>query len=184
MHRAPLLQLLEDYSVRYPDESDCVNRYRSFVQSHSDCFERSLEIGHITGAAWLVDATGTKVLLTHHAKLDKWLQLGGHADGNSDVLQVATDEAHEESGLENIIPLSKEIFDLDIHTIPARKADPEHLHYDARFAFQHTGSGEFVVSPESIDLAWIDIAKLGEVTQEHSILRMAEKWMRAKSDIF
>ncbi len=68
-----------------------------FVGEHSDCFKRSLLIGHITGSAWVVDRGRGMVLLTHHRKLNKWLQLGGHCDGDGDVRAVALREACEES---------------------------------------------------------------------------------------
>ena len=61
------------------------------------------------------------VLLMHHTKLDKWFQLGGHCDGDPDVINVAIKEASEESGIKNIKPLSLEIFDIDIHLIPPHK---------------------------------------------------------------
>ena len=68
------------------------------------------------------------------------------------------------------------VFDLDIHEIPARKQDPAHFHFDVRFALQVTGSEQFRVSPESLDLAWVPIAQLSDYTDEESMLRMARKW--------
>lgn len=182
MHRNSLLKLIDTYGAHFPEESECVARFRQFVEDHEDCFERSLEIGHVTGSAWLVDGAGERVLLTHHAKLDIWVQLGGHADGVSDVLDVAMTEAREESGLAEIQPVTAEIFDLDIHTIPARKQDPEHEHFDVRFALRHNGEGDYIVSGESKDLAWVEIGKMGELTREESMLRMAEKWMLGRRD--
>jgi 8-oxo-dGTP pyrophosphatase MutT (NUDIX family) len=115
------------------------------------------------------------VLLTHHRKLGRWLQLGGHSDGDPDTLGVAQTEASEESGL-CVRPLSEAVFDLDVHEIPARKGDPAHWHFDVRFALQVTGSEDFRVSGESLDLAWVPIDRLGEYTDEASMLRMARKW--------
>jgi 8-oxo-dGTP pyrophosphatase MutT (NUDIX family) len=147
------------------------------VAGHAECFERKLAIGHVTGSAWLVNRAGTHVLLTHHKKLDMWVQLGGHADGDADVFRVARREAQEESGLEAIEPVSAEIFDIDVHRIPARGTEPEHLHWDLRFAFRAAGGEAYRVSDESHDLAWIEIARLETVTGEESMLRMARKWM-------
>src|SRR5215510_11521790 len=93
---------------------------RQFVAANPNCFERSLQIGHVTGSAWIVDLDRTHALLTHHRKLNKWLQLGGHADGDPDILRVALREAREESNLDAIRPVSENIFDVDIHVIPAR----------------------------------------------------------------
>ena len=161
-----------------------VGRYVDFVTNHSDCFQRSLSVGHVTGSAWLVNQAGSHVLLTHHRKLDIWVQLGGHADGHSDVFAVARQEAEEESGIKTFKAVSPAIFDLDIHLIPARKNDPEHYHYDARFAFQTTDSDQFSISDESHDLAWVEIARLGEKTQEDSMLRMADKWLTMRNERF
>tara|TARA_R110002096_G_scaffold16106_50_gene55346 strand:- start:5879 stop:6424 length:546 start_codon:yes stop_codon:yes gene_type:complete len=177
MHRQPLLDLIQRYDARFPEETETVTRFREFVEENPECFERELEIGHITGAAWLIDAAGEQVLLTHHRKLDIWIQLGGHADGDPDTLNVAMREAEEESGLDQIIPIDREIFDLDIHPIPARKNEPGHLHFDVRFALQHQGEGNYAVSDESHDLAWVPIQEIGKFTEEASIQRMTRKWL-------
>jgi 8-oxo-dGTP pyrophosphatase MutT (NUDIX family) len=177
MHRDRLLQLIESYRTRYPKEIDCVTRFISFVRENSDCFERSLSIGHVTGSAWLVNSKYSHVLLTHHLKLNRWLQLGGHADGNSNILESASREAYEESGLTEIRPVSKEIFDLDIHLIPERGNEAAHYHYDVRFAFEAVGEEEFKVSAESRELAWVPIQEISKYTSEESMQRMAQKWV-------
>lgn len=175
MHRAPLLRLLAEYAARHPDEGEMTARYRDFVSAHPDCFERSLAVGHVTGAAWILDRSGTRVLLTHHRKLERWLQPGGHADGDPDVLATAAREAWEETGLEGLVPAGETLFDLDIHPIPARGEVPEHFHYDARFLFRATGNEDFIVSEESHDLAWVPLERLTDFTTEESLLRMARK---------
>ena len=177
MKRQPLLQLLHDYSERYPEEQATTARFLDFVMTHERCFERDLWAGHVTGSAWLVDGSGSRVLLTHHKKLGRWLQLGGHSDGSHEPLLVALQEAREESGL-TVRPLSTEVFDLDIHEIPARKQDPAHHHFDVRFALQVVGDETFQVSAESLDLAWVPIDRLEDYTAEESVLRMARKWQR------
>lgn len=175
--RAAILDLLREYRSRWADERQVVDRYRAFVARHPDCFERSLEVGHVTGSAWVVDASGTRVLLTHHKKLDIWVQLGGHADGNSSIAEVAHAEATEESGIAGLEFVDERLFDVDIHTIPARPAEPEHLHYDARFALRAPADAEVTVGPESHALAWVDIDALATVTRERSMLRMGAKWL-------
>lgn len=180
MHRRPFLQLLEAYREDHPGETDTIDRFENFVRAHDDCFERTCVPGHLTGAAFLVNESGDHLLLTHHRKLDTWLQLGGHADGDTDMLQVALKEAEEESGLEaaSLETIGSAIFDLDIHPIPARGDDPKHLHYDVRFLIRHRGSGDYIVSDESHDLAWAPLDTLDTYTSEHSIVRMARKWAR------
>lgn len=176
MHRNDLLDLIADYRLRHADEADVIDRFENFVREHPDCFKRSLLVGHITGSAWLVDKVGQRTLLTHHRKLNKWLQFGGHADGHPDVLDVARREAYEESGLEAIEAVSPRIFDLDIHPIPARKTEPEHLHYDVRFAFRCVGAEEFTVTDESHEIAWVACDDLEKYTTEWSMVRLRDKW--------
>jgi hypothetical protein len=90
MHRRGLIGLLEDYGRRHPAESAVVERFLAFVREHERCFERDCFPGHVTGSAWLVNGAGTHVLLTHHKKLGRWLQLGGHADGGTRISGSAT----------------------------------------------------------------------------------------------
>lgn len=175
MHRQPLLDQLADYAAKYPDEAETVARFIDFVRTEGDCFERSLTIGHVTGSAWIVSADSSQVLLTHHRKLDRWLQLGGHADGDPDVFAVALKEACEESGLSDFEAVGEGIFDLDIHPIPARKSDPEHLHYDVRYLLRATGATDYVVSDESHDLRWVPLDEVTTLTTEDSMTRMVRK---------
>lgn len=175
MHRQPLLDQLADYAAKHPDETETVGRFIDFVRTEGDCFERSLAVGHVTGSAWIVNADGSQVLLTHHRKLDRWLQLGGHADGDPDVFAVALKEAREESGLSDFAAVIEGIFDLDIHPIPARKSDPEHLHYDVRYLLRATGATDYVVSDESHDLRWVPLDEVTTLTTEDSMTRMVRK---------
>jgi len=176
LHRQKILDLIEDYSVHYPNEAETTQRLKNFITENEDCFERTLLIGHVTGSAWVVNQAGTHTLLTHHKKLNKWLQLGGHADGESDILAAAMREVDEESGLSEFKAVSGEIFDIDIHPIPARGDEPKHFHYDVRFAVQAVGSDDYVVSDESHDLQWIEVGDVASFNQETSVLRMADKW--------
>ena len=176
MRAARLLRLIDAYRARYPEEADAI-RLRRFIETQPRCFERDcFDDGHVTGSAWVVDPSGSRVLLTHHRKLGMWLQLGGHSDGDPDTLAVALREAREESGLA-VRPISEDVLDIDIHSIPALKDEPPHLHYDVRFALCASSSGHPRVGPESIDLAWIDIEDLERLTGEQSMLRMKCKYL-------
>ena len=176
MHRTNLLDRLVEYVERYPEEQAVARLFSEFVTTHDDCFERTCEVGHITGSAWVVDRSGRRALLTHHRKLDMWIQLGGHSDGDPDTLNVAKREANEESGLV-ISPVHSDIFDIDRHVIPARKDEPEHFHYDVRFLFQ-AQSDDFQVTDESFALQWVGVDDVSERTTELSVLRMRTKWLR------
>jgi 8-oxo-dGTP pyrophosphatase MutT (NUDIX family) len=175
--RDPVLALLRAHAGKPLDahESAMAVDMIRFVETHADCAERSLQIGHLTGSAWIVDRDRKRTLLTHHRKLDKWLQLGGHADGELDLLAVAFREAQEESGLTRLRVIDASIFDVDRHLIPARKTEPDHWHYDVRFLIEADPEEPFVISDESHDLAWIEIARMAEYNPEESMMRMARK---------
>jgi 8-oxo-dGTP pyrophosphatase MutT (NUDIX family) len=177
MHRQTLMEQLQEYALRYPEERETLDAFVGFVAAEPDCFHRHLAVGHITGSAWVVNGDGSEILLTHHRKLDRWLQLGGHADGDPDVLSVAIKEAEEESGLLGFTHLGTGIFDIDIHPIPARKGEPGHLHYDVRYALRADGPLEYTVSDESHDLRWVKPEEVETLTTEPSMMRMVVKWL-------
>lgn len=174
--RKTLLAQLKAYQSSYQEEMAFKERFISLVQHHDNCFDRSLLKGHITGSAWIVDESMGFAFMTHHAKLNRWLQPGGHADGDENVARVALTEALEETGMKDLKLYSQEVFDLDIHVIPERKGIPEHEHFDIRFIIQVEKNTPFQISEESNELAWISFEKLSEETDENkSILRMVEK---------
>lgn len=175
MHRQLLLSQLERYHPADKEELAMRDRIMQFVRQHEDCFSRTLAIGHITGSAFIVNPERTHVLLTHHKKLNRWLQLGGHADGESNILNVALREAEEESGLAEVRPVSEEIFDVDIHLIPARKNETEHYHYDIRYLCEADSRIPLTVSDESHDLVWVPVNAVLNYTEERSMLRMVSK---------
>jgi 8-oxo-dGTP pyrophosphatase MutT (NUDIX family) len=150
-----------------------------FAEAQADCLLRSCVPGHLTGSAWIVSPDRERTLLTHHHKLDKWLQLGGHADGDGDLLAVALREAHEESGLTRLRAVDAEIFDCDRHWIPERKGEPAHYHHDLRFMIEADPVEPLVISSESKDLAWVDVARVTSLNPEESMARMVRKTLRA-----
>lgn len=182
-----LLSQLEAYGRVWPEEKTCAKRFQSFLKEYPTCFERTLEVGHVTGSALVMTEDFSKVLLTHHAKLNKWLQLGGHCDGNPLVFETALRETKEESGLKeiHIIDASRFVnlpstatplfFDIDIHEIPVRKTVPAHLHYDLRFLVTTPTPEKIQITQESQDLRWFTLPEAADVAVERSMLRMFEK---------
>jgi ADP-ribose pyrophosphatase YjhB (NUDIX family) len=171
------LNSFEQLLKNYREQDDLSREFLQFFNSHSDVFQRHHPPGHFTASCWLVSADEQRVLLTHHKKLGRWLQLGGHADGNHNLIQVALTEAFEESGLSDLA-IEPKIFDLDAHVIPARKEDPEHIHWDVRFVIRVMGSEQYQLSDESLALAWRDIAEISkDPNSDTSLRRMAEKWL-------
>lgn len=189
MHRYQLLQSLERYVAHHPDEANVASRIAALVADHTDCFLRTCRPGHITGAAWVVSSDHSKVALVHHRKLGRWLQPGGHADGDGDVVNVAWREATEETGLAeltlvdtggSLVPL-----DIDVHQIPARYdsqgnlIEDAHEHHDIRFLFvaspRSSQRSALCVSHESHAVEWFDEPALRSLTNERSVLRLLEK---------
>lgn len=180
MNRTDVLGLLRAHGALPldPNEAAMTAAMIHFVEAHEDCFQRSCLVGHLTGSAWVVDPARTQVVLTHHRKLDRWLQLGGHADGDPDLLAVALREAREEAGLTRLHPLSVAPFDVDCHRIPARGATPEHWHYDLRFLIEADPAEPLIVSDESHDVAWVALGEVGRLNPSESMARMVRKTQR------
>jgi 8-oxo-dGTP pyrophosphatase MutT (NUDIX family) len=172
--RHALIAALISYTTTFFEEKQFKNRIINLLQD-SRCYYRDHLPGHITGSAWIVDESKQFTLLTHHAKLNKWLQPGGHADVDEDIAQVALREAVEETGVKNFNYLSNDIFDIDIHTIPARNNFPEHLHFDIRFILQAKKEEALIITAESIDLKWIPLKALEKYTSNASLFRMRNK---------
>jgi 8-oxo-dGTP pyrophosphatase MutT (NUDIX family) len=152
-------------------------RFARILADARACFGRG-GAGHLTGSAWVVDEERAHALLVHHRKLDRWLQPGGHADGQTDLHAVAWREASEETGLQRLRPAHGGIYDVDVHAIPARGDEPEHLHFDIRYAFIADRSEPLVVSDESHALAWFALADLDRDGIDESVRRLARKTAR------
>lgn len=161
---------------RRPEEEPIRTRMLALLDGTPDCFLRTSFPGHFTGSALVVDADGGRVLLHHHRKLDRWLQFGGHCDGEEDVLRTAQREALEESGIEGLVLASARPFDLDIHTIPARGEEPAHEHFDIRYMLIAPEGAAFVQSAESHELRWFTAPELASVSLDASLRRMVDKW--------
>ena len=170
-----LLRRLALYTPFDDREGELRAEMQRFVGEHADPFRRELVQGHVTGSAWVVDPGREHVLLVWHRKLGKWLQPGGHIEGDPSVLESARREAREETGVEDIRSLSEDIFDLDIHPIPATPKEPAHLHYDVRFLFEADRDETPVVSPESREVAWIRLEDAGRFNSDESMRRMMAK---------
>lgn len=176
MNRKVLIEKIKAYKSAFAIEDDYRERFLHLLESEHDCFFRHLAHGHITGSAFIVSPDHQQVLLLHHRKLDRWLQPGGHADGDEHVVRVAEKEAREETGLESIRLASPEILDLDIHPIPERGSDPEHLHYDIRFLFTANPDEPLQQNRESKALAWLNPEEVPARTGDNSsINRMLRK---------
>jgi 8-oxo-dGTP pyrophosphatase MutT (NUDIX family) len=175
--REALVRQLREHGKRVtdPNEQIMLAEYFPFIATHPECLWRTCREGHLTASAWIVDAGRTRTLLTHHRKLERWLQLGGHVDGEADLAAAALREATEESGLSRLVLVSAEIFDVDRHRIPARGAEPEHWHFDVRFLIEADPAEPVSVSGESKDLAWVGLEDVAGLNAEESMARLVRK---------
>ncbi|MCC7244619.1 MAG: NUDIX hydrolase [Saprospiraceae bacterium] len=170
--------LLNAHQTPFPEEQEFLLQTLSMTQSsQEDFWKRSRLAGHITASAWVVNREKTAALLIHHTALDRWFQPGGHVEeGDLDLVSAARRELQEECHLGNAMLLSPDIFDLDVHLIPAKKDVPEHLHYDVRFLFE--APSEYIPDtlPDEIKgLKWVDISSLTGTDTPQSLRRMALK---------
>ncbi len=178
MSRPEFRQQLAAFDPASPEEQLHRDRMLALLDDASDCFHRTCFPGHFTGSALVVSADGSRALLHHHRFLDRWLQFGGHCDGDEEVLRVALREATEESGIDGLIVTSRRPFDLDIHAIPEnqRRNEPPHEHYDVRFVLIAPEDAVPKLSDESHELRWFSPEELLAFPLDAGLQRLIGKW--------
>lgn len=177
MHRQELLSLLNNYHTPFIEEAGMADKTRLFVLQHKNCFDRSLSVGHVSGSAWVVNPARTRVLLLRHRKLNLWLQPGGHADGDPDILRVILNETSEETGiaLEHILLVNEQIFDIDVHTVHESIHDNRHTHYDIRFLVEIDDSLPIPGNYESFQIGWVPLVEVSRFNNALSLHRLVRK---------
>lgn len=177
MHRQDLIRRLAAYRTAFLDEAAMVRRALAFIEAHPDCFSRSLRPGHVTGSAWVVNARYDHVLLMHHRKLDRWLQPGGHADGDADIIRVALRETAEEAGVDpgQLRLVSEMPFDVDIHAVTPTESDPTTQHIDVRFLVEMDDRIPVPGNAESYEVRWVPLHQVPRYNNDRSAYRMLEK---------
>jgi 8-oxo-dGTP pyrophosphatase MutT (NUDIX family) len=178
--RAALLAALDAHAPLDAVEARHLADVRALVAGEPRCFDRTLYApGHLTGSAFVVDAPRCRVLLHHHRRLDRWLQLGGHDAGEHDLAATALREAREESGLDGLVLARSEPIDVDVHAIPAARGEPPHRHFDVRYAVLAAAPAEARHDPgESMALAWVPLGELAQRMAEPGAARAAERLAR------
>ncbi len=172
-----MLSLLEVYDASDEKEVRDLAVMRGFATSLSAPFSRAQWPAHFTGSAVIVDPAGARVVLVLHAKLNRWLQPGGHAEpgDGGDLRKTALREAREETGLD-VEALGEAPIDVDVHVIPARRDEPEHQHLDARFLFRAKNPEALAHDPnESHGAQWLTWAEALGRADEAPLRRLLEK---------
>lgn len=178
-----LIKSIGKYLINYPEEAVTSVKILDFLLENTNPFSRELQAGHFTASAFLLNFDKTKFLLMNHSKLNMWLQLGGHCDGDTNCLRVAVKEAQEESGILKIEPVCNDIYDIDIHLIPSNYKEPAHYHYDIRFLLKTVDSDMFVKNSESKELKWIEFSsyEYKKMNLNYSLTRMIDKFVNSYS---
>ena len=171
-----LVRLLEAYE---PCPEEVGARHEMLRLAHdaaADPFSRDRFVpGHYTASGFVLSPSGSEVLLVHHRRLARWVQPGGHIDPTGEqVLAAAIREIEEEAGIAVPPPADPRIFDLDVHQVPAYRAEPSHLHFDVRFLFR-ASSVELKAADEVHAAAWVPLDAVTELTTDRSVLRALEK---------
>ena len=165
-------EILGSYDPRDRHQAETRDRIVAWIDAHpEDAHRRTCLAGHLTASAILLDSSRERVLLTLHKKLGKWLQLGGHCDGDANLAGVAWRENVEESGI-TPAAISALPIDVDIHRIPERPAEPEHDHLDTRYLLVAPGDAREVISDESIELRWFTEDETRELDLDDSVRRL------------
>lgn len=144
-----------------------------FIDDHDDALLRSCRTGHLTGSALVVNPDGQRVVMLHHRKLDRWLQPGGHADGNGNLAGVALREAIEETGLEGLL-IHPVVIDVDVHEVDPPD-DGRHLHLDARFLVAAPDDADPPGNHESHEVRWVDVDELDELGVDAGTRRLVDR---------
>ena len=148
-------------------------RILAFLADHPDALDRSCRPGHLTGSALVIDPANHRILVLYHSKLQRWLQPGGHADGDSDLARVALREAVEETGIDEL-RLVEPAIDLDVHLVNSPGESP-HEHHDVRFLVVAPSGAEAVGNHESKALRWISPNELVSVEADSGLCRLTAR---------
>jgi 8-oxo-dGTP pyrophosphatase MutT (NUDIX family) len=170
-----LISMLKKHPPRDEEEAANIERTIQWLQISPDPLNRHIFTpGHGTGSAFITDLPHEHVLLVMHGKLNRWLQPGGHADaGETDPLLVACREAREEVGC-HLPGETGRFFDMDVHTVPARRGDPRHLHFDFRYLFE-TAPGPIVAASDALEARWFTLEEAMQLALDPGLRRMIGK---------
>jgi 8-oxo-dGTP pyrophosphatase MutT (NUDIX family) len=140
------------------------------VRGREDVWSRKNFRGHLTASGFVFSEDHSRVLLIHHRRLDRWLQPGGHVDPGESLVECATREIQEETGLSKLVlhPFHQSTqlpCDVNSHFVPANQAknEPDHFHHDFRYVFMVNGCVELQHDEEEVvDAKWVEWTKIAD----------------------
>ncbi len=161
------------------DEREALHREAllELLRTSAEPFSRTHFVpGHVTAGCFIVHPPTGRLLLHHHRRLNRWLQMGGHLESGEQPLAAALREGAEESGLDDLRPLLDGVIDLDVHVIPAGRGEPEHRHFDIRYvACTSTPDSIAADARESRELMWFDLDRALALMDEEASTRAIGK---------
>ena len=174
--RKKLIEKIENYKPFNEQEEKDKSLILDWIRNNENAFTRENTIAHITASAWVVNKDRSKVLMVYHNIYNSWSWLGGHADGETDLLSVALREVREEAGISNIQPVSEEIFSLEALTVDGHikkgKYVSSHLHLNITYLVEADSDEALFVKPdENSGVAWF--------TPEDALKKSTEPWFVA-----
>lgn len=173
--RQLLLDELRGYEPADAAETQNVEAVINLLTTSAAPFSRAqFAPGHVTASCYIVDPGG-RLLLHHHRRLERWLQMGGHVEADEVTAAAALREGREESGLADLM-LQGGILDVDVHAIPSSKGDPLHHHFDVRYVARTAAPESVTIHPdESNDLAWVTLQRAEELMNAPESRRVIRK---------
>ena len=174
--RKKLIEKIENYKPFNEQEERDKPLILDWIRNNENAFTRENTIAHITASAWVVNKDRSKVLMVYHNIYNSWSWLGGHADGETDLLSVALREVREEAGISNVQPVSEEIFSLEALTVDGHikkgKYVSSHLHLNITYLVEADSDEALFVKPdENSGVAWF--------TPEDALKKSTEPWFVA-----
>jgi 8-oxo-dGTP pyrophosphatase MutT (NUDIX family) len=174
-------ELLAGYRPHGATETADLARVRELVQAVDDPWTRAIPL-HVTASALIVHPATERVLLRWHARLQAWLQVGGHGDpGETDPLAIALREGAEETGLADLAPWPhKDVVHVVVVAVPAKGEEPAHEHADLRFVLATDEPDAATPEHPDAPLRWLSFAQAHDVTAEENLretLRRARRLM-------
>jgi len=168
------------YEPGNPQEAGDRSVMLSLLRTHGDLLDRTNQVAHFTGSAWIVNRERTKTLMVYHNLYRSWSWTGGHADGEADLLSVAMREAVEETGVTQVIPLLEEIFALDILPVWSHMRKglfvPSHLHLNATYLLEADETDLLVVrEEENSAVKWVPLQEVNRYSVEPDMHAVYDK---------